>query len=365
MSVRAYDTRFPEHRRERSLSDAHRFALRSYFLVETGYRTIEFPFRELQAPDVAISLDWTRDDLLDYVRTWSATGSPCRFLFALAVSRGLTPLPRRSSSNKRNPLPSAGVRERATVPTRILVLDLRRKPGGWCSAPDSRRLSLVMASSYPQPLVADPALAGLHSTSGALLRFDRLLGVGALSVSLPLIAASALVVAILSRRKPFVAIERVGQGGRPFWMLKLRTMWGTGDRPSGAGFVERLAVDWIPEHKGGLDPRVTSVFATLCRKYSIDELPQLWHVVTGRMSLVGPRPLTATEITQYYGACASEVLSLRPGLTGLWQTRGRNALTYGRRRRWDIHLVRNFSWRLYGAILLRTIPCVIAGRNAW
>jgi len=121
----------------------------------------------------------------------------------------------------------------------------------------------------------------------------------------------------------------------------------------------------VPKIKIGTDRRVTSRFAYFCRRYSIDELPQLWHVTTGEMSLVGPRPVTKAEWDRYYGDASAEVLQLRPGITGLWQIHGRNRLTYGQRRRLDIFLARHYCVWLYVRILGRTVPQVLSGRNAW
>jgi lipopolysaccharide/colanic/teichoic acid biosynthesis glycosyltransferase len=161
-----------------------------------------------------------------------------------------------------------------------------------------------------------------------------------------------------------VAHLRVGYHGRPFWMLKFRTMWGPGTVYSTGRWIERLANE-VPESKGSEDPRVCSRFARLCRKFSVDELPQLVHVVAGQMSLVGPRPITGAELMKHYGPSAEEVTGILPGITGLWQVLGRDRLTYARRRRLDLFLVRHFSTRLYFLILLRTIPSVLFGRNAW
>jgi lipopolysaccharide/colanic/teichoic acid biosynthesis glycosyltransferase len=97
----------------------------------------------------------------------------------------------------------------------------------------------------------------------------------------------------------------------------------------------------------------------------MDELPQLAHVVVGQMSLVGPRPITHAELVKHYGSSADEVTGILPGITGLWQVLGRDRLTYSRRRRLDLFLVRHFSTRLYSLILLRTIPSVLFGKNAW
>ena len=221
-----------------------------------------------------------------------------------------------------------------------------------------------MGTFYPQRLAipesqADPA------RPLALETVDRLLGIVAFAACLPIIAASGIAVSILSRRSPFIAIERVGRGGAVIWMFKLRTMWSSNSRSAGPAVVEYIREAWVPEQKVDEDPRVSSGFARFCRKFSIDELPQLWHVATGEMALVGPRPLTAAEISRHYQPGAREMLSVRPGLTGLWQVRGRNTLTYRQRRRLDLHLVRHFSWRMYAFILARTIYCVISGRNAW
>ncbi len=121
----------------------------------------------------------------------------------------------------------------------------------------------------------------------------------------------------------------------------------------------------MPGSKASRDARVNSRFAAFCRRYSLDELPQLYHVARGEMSLVGPRPITLVELEDHYGACAEEVLSLRPGLTGLWQVMGRSRLTYARRKRLDLLLVRRASASLYFRILLRSIPCVLSGRDAY
>lgn len=106
-------------------------------------------------------------------------------------------------------------------------------------------------------------------------------------------------------------------------------------------------------------------FARFCRRHSLDELPQLLHVMRGEMSLVGPRPLTAGEIRSQYGTDAAEILSLKPGISGLWQISGRNRLTYEQRRRLDLEFVRNRSLRMYTRILLRTVPEVWGGGNTW
>jgi len=192
---------------------------------------------------------------------------------------------------------------------------------------------------------------------------ERVIALVALVLLLPFLAGVAGVILLLSGSAPLVAHRRLGRFGAPFWMLKFRTMW-EGAGGSGARLIEHLGEDTVPEVKTGGDPRVTSRFAAFCRKYSIDELPQLWHVMTGEMSLVGPRPITAAEWDKYYGASAAEVLRLKPGISGLWQTRGRNRLTYGQRRRLDVFLARHYCLWLYIRIVATTVPRALAGRDA-
>ncbi len=192
---------------------------------------------------------------------------------------------------------------------------------------------------------------------------ERVFAASALILLSPVLALVALCIWILSGSAPLVAHRRVGRLGELFWMLKFRTMWDGGGRVR--GFIERLPDPAVPEKKTSGDARVTSEFARFCRKHSIDELPQLWHVATGEMSLVGPRPVTAAEWRKHYGDRSREVLRLKPGLTGLWQTRGRNRLTYRQRRRLDLFLARHYCLLLYLRILAGTVPRVIAGRDAF
>jgi exopolysaccharide production protein ExoY len=183
----------------------------------------------------------------------------------------------------------------------------------------------------------------------------------------PAVVAAAGLLAVLSGRTPFIAHRRVGWRGSTLWMLKLRTMWGSDAESSGPrrGWVEYIEDSSGPERKRAQDPRIASRVARFCRLHSIDELPQLWHVLRGEMSLVGPRPVTAHELHRYYGGFADEVLQQRPGIAGLWQVSGRNLLSYEERRELDLELVRNRSVRLYLSILVRTVPEVFSGRHTY
>jgi exopolysaccharide production protein ExoY len=231
--------------------------------------------------------------------------------------------------------------------------------------------SRLQETADPRPLVAsveaqasrrDRIVARPRTES--IYRVEAIFAAALTLAATPVLIAAAGVIAVLSRRSPFIAHLRVGTDGSPFWMWKLRTMWDASD-PRGTSWkiVERIECTEIPENKLALDARVTSRFAAFCRNHSIDELPQLLHVVCGRMSLVGPRPITRSELDRHYGLDAQEVLQMRPGLTGLWQVSGRSALSYPERCQLDLALARQFSARLYLAILLRTIPKLISGEG--
>jgi exopolysaccharide production protein ExoY len=186
-----------------------------------------------------------------------------------------------------------------------------------------------------------------------------------LGLAAPVIAISAGTVTALSGRSPFIAHLRVAKDGKPFWMLKLRTMWPTAESGQRDTWIERIIANPEEDGKDADDPRVSSWFASFCRRHSIDELPQLWHVARGEMSLVGPRPLTRVEIDRYYGDDAPELLSVKPGLSGLWQICGRSAIRFPRRAALDLHLVRSLTPKTYLKILIRTIPAIIWGNGAW
>ena len=175
---------------------------------------------------------------------------------------------------------------------------------------------------------------------------------------------SAATLALLSRRTPLIAHRRVGWRGQTLWMLKLRTMWDSAGevRP---GWVEYIDDPVGPDSKDPEDPRVSHPFARFCRRHSIDELPQLLHVIRGEMALVGPRPLTARELHRYYGEDAPEVLEVKPGIAGLWQICGRNRLSYAERRALDLKLVRGRSRGMYLRILIGSLREVWTGANTW
>jgi len=193
---------------------------------------------------------------------------------------------------------------------------------------------------------------------------ERAAGLLLLAITSPITVAAAVTVAALSGSSPLVAHLRVGKDDQPFWMWKLRTMWDQ-TSPRHRGWIEYIVAEPSEEGKQAADPRVTSRFAAFCRRHSIDELPQLWHVVRGEMSLVGPRPLTRGEITRHFGAESAELLSVKPGLTGIWQVSGRSAIRFPQRAALDLKLVRTLTPRMYLTILLRTLSALVYGQGAW
>ncbi len=201
---------------------------------------------------------------------------------------------------------------------------------------------------------------------GTIDKLERVAALAALILLAPLLLVVAIAIAALSRRTPLVAHLRVGQFGVPLWTLKFRTMWPAD--PAGLpkpDLIEYIVDESGMDYKSAWDPRVTSRFATLCRRYSIDELPQLFHVASGKMSLVGPRPLTEGELKKHYGYDAALILQEKPGITGLWQVQGRSRLTYEERRTKDLFLVQNRSVKLYLTILLRTMAVVVRAQDGW
>jgi exopolysaccharide production protein ExoY len=204
---------------------------------------------------------------------------------------------------------------------------------------------------------SEPAISALALT-------DRALGIVLAIAFSPVIFTTCAAVFVLSRRSPLVAHLRIGHGGRPLWMWKLRTMWSkAAPLRSEQVWLQRIEAETTDE-KLQLDPRITSRFAAFCRRHSIDELPQLIHVIQGKMSIVGPRPVTRSELERHYGVRTEQVLRIRPGLTGYWQTQGRSRLSYQDRVALDLALADELSLRTYWRVLLKTVPEVLHGKNA-
>ncbi|TMQ55046.1 MAG: sugar transferase [Candidatus Eisenbacteria bacterium] len=179
--------------------------------------------------------------------------------------------------------------------------------------------------------------------------------------ALPVIALAAVAIKLDSRGPVFHRAVRVGRGGRKFTFLKLRSMQVGAEELR--GLLLHLNQAEGPAFKLHNDPRVTRVGRWL-RKLSLDELPQLLHVLQGHMSLVGPRPPFPEEVERYEPWMLRR-LSVRPGLTCLWQIRGRSDLNFEEWMRLDIEYVDRLSFWLDLRILALTVPAVISARGAY
>ncbi|MEX2308339.1 MAG: undecaprenyl-phosphate galactose phosphotransferase WbaP [Pirellulales bacterium] len=226
---------------------------------------------------------------------------------------------------------------------------------------------------YGGPRQQLEGLAGIHLQHNLMLPLPRLSKrlmdiVGALFgglVLMPLLFYIAVAVKLSSRGPVLYANERIGRDGRRFHMWKFRSMFTHGD----AVLEDYLELhpecrdEWQTTHKLRDDPRITRI-GRFIRKTSLDELPQLWNVLRGEMSLVGPRPILLEEQAKY-GDCYSLYTMVSPGITGLWQVSGRSDASYDERLQFVSYYVHNWSLWLDIYLLLRTVRIVLFGKGAY
>ena len=222
----------------------------------------------------------------------------------------------------------------------------------------TERLTVNQVGRHPTLYVEAVRRGGWRATAKRL--FDIAIAGGALVLLLPVLLLVAVLVKLTSRGPVLFRQERVGLDGQPFSILKFRSM---------VHNAEALLIDLRdrneadgPLFKMRHDPRVTRVGALL-RRTSLDELPQLWNVVRGEMSLVGPRPALRHEIPSWPPEMRDR-LRVKPGITGLWQVNGRSFATFDDYVRLDMLYVDNWSLLTDLAILARTVPVVLLGRGA-
>lgn len=215
--------------------------------------------------------------------------------------------------------------------------------------------------------------AGLHRRSltaadgllPAVRVADVVLASAALLFLAPLMVIIAIVVKLSTRGPVLFRHRRLGRRGESFSCLKFRSMIVSAE----SRLEEVLARDpaaraaWMTDHKLPNDPRVTRVGRFL-RTSSLDELPQLWNVLRGEMSLVGPRPISPAEIKRY-GRYIVDYYHTTPGITGLWQISGRSTVSYRRRVALDVAFARSQSFGLYCRVLLLTVPAVVLARGSY
>lgn len=247
-----------------------------------------------------------------------------------------------------------------------------RSASGYPRSPDGPVLTVVASpvetlnrTIAPAERSANPP-RGMRRAHGVVEPFgkrlaDRVVGAAILgAAAIPMLAIAAAIRAT-SQGPALFGQVRVGRGGAPFTMWKFRSMVADAE-------VRRCEVDHLDIHGGSLfkipaDPRVTPVGRWL-RRLSLDELPQLINVVQGQMSLVGPRPPLPREVLTY-DATTRRRLSVRPGLTGLWQISGRSDLSAEESIRLDLRYIDEWSYGLDLRILLRTARAVIRSDGAY
>lgn len=194
---------------------------------------------------------------------------------------------------------------------------------------------------------------------------DIILALSGILLLSPLLIICFAAIVLTSPGPAVFRHKRVGFKGKCFDCLKFRTM--VTDAPERLRQLletdSEAAAEWSANCKLRNDPRVTAIGAIL-RKSSLDELPQLFNVLKGDMSIVGPRPVTEQELARYCGA-TDAYLSCRPGITGLWQVSGRSTTTYKRRVACDTFYARNWSMVLDAKIMIVTIPSVLHSDSAF
>lgn len=220
-----------------------------------------------------------------------------------------------------------------------------------------------LAAAY----VATPGLNMADSKYDAWIirSFDVVICLIAIFVLLPILVLVSVLIFLTNPGPIIFAHSRIGRGGASFPCLKFRSMVTDAD----ARLAAILANDpvslreWETDHKLRNDPRITPIGKFL-RKSSIDELPQLFNVLRGEMSIVGPRPIVRGEVPRY-GRYYADYCKLRPGITGLWQISGRNDVSYRRRVAFDVMYSRSCSLTLYVKIVIMTIPSVLLARGSY
>jgi len=178
---------------------------------------------------------------------------------------------------------------------------------------------------------------------------------------LPFLSLLALFVKLESPGPVLYSQKRLGQSGRRFEAYKFRSMYGDGETRLQALLDSdpKLKAEYEEFHKLSVGPRITRM-GRIIRKYSLDELPQIWSVLIGDMSLVGPRPYLEREIPEM-GGHEGIILKVRPGIIGMWQVTDRNSTGFAHRLRMDVDYVRNWSHWVDIYILLKTFGVVVSG----
>jgi Undecaprenyl-phosphate galactose phosphotransferase WbaP len=259
---------------------------------------------------------------------------------------------------------------------------------GGASSRQETDLLYECANTFPHLLIF-PEMGGLLSTSTGVTDLSGLAGIRVAKrllspasraakramdlmlalllslICLPLSLILALAIKLTSPGPVFYGHERIGRGRKPFLAWKFRTMYANSDEllEEWLSSNDDAREEWARDQKLRNDPRLTRVGRVL-RRTSLDELPQLWNVIRGEMSLVGPRPIVEEEVGKY-GSEFGRYLSVPPGMTGLWQVSGRNRTTYEERIDLDTLYVEKWSPMLDAHILAKTAKVVVTGDGAY
>ncbi len=187
-----------------------------------------------------------------------------------------------------------------------------------------------------------------------------------LVTSIPVILILATLVKLSSRGSVFYYHERLGRGGKKFKCYKFRTMFSDADQrlKNILNTDPSKRREWERSYKLKDDPRVTPI-GSILRKTSLDELPQFWNVLKGDLSVVGPRPVVHAEMVSHFGIKAGKILSIRPGITGIWQVSGRSDTCYNTRVMLDEKYVDQRSMMLDLKLIAKTIPSMIVSKGAY
>lgn len=221
------------------------------------------------------------------------------------------------------------------------------------------RVDVDTVSGIPLIGLKDVSIIGWNALTKRVI--DILVSALALLALSPILAVIALLIKLESRGPILYRHTRIGKNRVPFTMYKFRSMRQDADKLREALLEKQDGDNRL--FKDRRDPRITGV-GSFIRRWSLDELPQFWNVLTGDMSVVGPRPQIPPEVANYEDWHYKR-LAVSPGLTGLWQVSGRSELTFDEMVIYDIYYIENWSLGLDFRILLRTVPAVLQGRGAF
>jgi Undecaprenyl-phosphate galactose phosphotransferase WbaP len=207
----------------------------------------------------------------------------------------------------------------------------------------------------------------LLSRSSQVLKrmMDILISLMGILLLLPFLILVAGIIKVESPGTVFYRQPRLGKNGQVINLLKFRTMHQNASEIFRDALADNqlLQQEWDQYQKLRSDPRITRV-GKLLRRFSLDELPQLWNVLKGEMSLVGPRPIMVNQL-DLYGRTIKDCYRVAPGITGLWQVSGRNETTFARRAELDLEYVQRWSVWLDIYILLKTVKVVLWPKGAY